>query len=266
MFSRLADLFLLQPTRHAIDPQEKSRRRIDFAGGHLEVWAHVRTDTERQPDIFILKLPGMGGRAERSSEHPAEVWQDAHTEVWALNPPGYGGSSGRASVQHLASAALAAFDEMQRIAHGRPVLVTGNSLGAAVALHVAVERRVAGLILRNPPPLREVILERFGWWNLWLGASLIARQVPNDLDGISNAAKAQAPAVFVHSARDRVVPPHLQQRIIESYAGQKRVLLLADAGHADPIEEHRRDEYFELLHWLRDQAHAQTAETCCGAD
>jgi hypothetical protein len=39
---------------------------------------------------------------------------------------------------------------------------------------VAANRPCAGLVLTNPPPLRNMILQRFGWWNLWLLATPVA--------------------------------------------------------------------------------------------
>ncbi len=36
---------------------------------------------------------------------------------------------------------------------------------------------VAGLGLRNPPIPSQVVLGRFGWKTLWLGAALVAGQI-----------------------------------------------------------------------------------------
>src|SRR5207237_4101087 len=95
--------------------------------------------------------------------------------------------------------ALAAFDALKRAAGDRPIVVFGASLGTTTALHIAAHRQVAGLILHNPPALRQMILRQFGWWNLWLLAGPLARKLPHDLDSIANAKVVRAPAPFLRA-------------------------------------------------------------------
>jgi pimeloyl-ACP methyl ester carboxylesterase len=138
MLSRLADRLILCPTCNPLDTAGKTRRVVEFAGGALELWNPSGVEHPAgQADVYILKFGGTGSRAERATEHPAELWNDLRTEVWAVNPPGYGGSPGRATLRHLAGMAEAAYLDLQARAGGRPIVVTGNSLGAAYALHVA---------------------------------------------------------------------------------------------------------------------------------
>ena len=252
MLSRIADKLVMRPTRHAIEAETKSRRWVGISSGRFEAWIEqTGDDPSRDADLFVLKFPGTGGRAERATTHPAECWPDLCAEVWAVNPPGYGGSRGRASLHHLAETATAAFNAIERVAAGRPIVVTGNSLGTASALRVAAEHKVAGLILRNPPPLRELIFGRYGWWNFNLAARLIANQIPHELDSVANAAKSPAPAVLLSSGKDSVVPPSFQQLVFDSYHGPARRLTLPEADHACPLNESEQQQYSELLHWLR---------------
>ena len=248
----LADKLVLRPTRYAIPVEHKTRHAMPFAGGELEFWRHRSGPEEREsPDVVVLKFVGTGGRAERATEHPADFWPDLHADVWALNPPGYGGSSGRTSLQGMADVAGRAYQHVRAATGNLPLIVTGNSLGGVAALYVAARYDVDGIVLRNSPPLRELIVDRFGWWNLWLGARLIARQIPPELGAVSNAKRASAPAVFVSSRRDRIVWPRHQELIIDAYAGEKRVLRLADAGHDCRLTDTQQQDYRRLLDWLR---------------
>jgi pimeloyl-ACP methyl ester carboxylesterase len=120
-------------------------------------------------------------------------------------------------------------------------------------LYLAARHALAGLILRNPPPLREVMLARFGWWPLNPGVRLLARQVPSELCAIRNAASATAPAIFVTAQRDRVVPPRCQQQLVDAYAGPKQVLPLAQADHHTPLSDEETEQYRQRLDWLRQQ-------------
>lgn len=250
--ARLADKLILQPTRNPIDADHKTRKPIAFDGGHIEVWVeqHKPVESFGRPDLFVLKFPGTGGRAERGTLHPAEVWEDLYSEVWTVNPPGYGGSTGRATLRSLPHAARTVFENLRNIAGERPIVVTGNSLGNISALHVAANFSVAALLLRNPPPLRELITGKHGWWSLGL-SRFIARQVPATLCSLTNAASAMCPALFIVSGRDRMVPPRYQQLVIDSHAGENRVFVLPDADHATPITKAEAPAYLEHLSWLR---------------
>src|SRR5690606_33425114 len=125
-------------------------------------------------------------------------------------------------------------------AAGRPIFIDGDSMGCTLALHlaaVAEEQKPAGLVLKNPPPLRQLVLGRFGWWNLWLAAGPIAAAIPPQLDAIAHARRVTAPAVFIRATGDTLVPASYQQRIIDAYAGPKTVLDFHDAEHNTPLDE-----------------------------
>lgn len=184
------------------------------------------------------------------------MWNDRAVEIWGVNYPGFGGSTGPARLSKIGPAALAAFDELKRHAGDRPIVPFGTSIGATAALHVAASRPtgIAGLMLQNPPPLREMILRRFGWWNLWLLAGPVALQIPKDLDSISNAKAINAPAIFLLAEKDEVVPPHYHRFVVDAYAGEKRVISLRSAYHNDPIEGTAVTELSNALDWLLTKA------------
>jgi hypothetical protein len=212
-----ADGLLLYPSRDPLETRA-ARKVVGFEGGDLELWT-FRTPASlgKGPEFYVLSFIGNGDRAERWSVVEAESWGPRPAEVWAVNYPGFGGSSGSAYLSRIPGSALAAFDEMKKVAGGRPIFVSGNSLGTAAALYVAANRSVDGVVLRNPPPLRSLILGRYGWWNLWIAAGIIALQVPSELDSLDNGARVRAPAVFVLSSNDQTVPPDYQQDVVDVY-------------------------------------------------
>ena len=115
---------------------------------------------------------------------------------------------------------------------------------------VAAHRPVAGLILHNPPAIRQMILQHFGWWNLWLLAGPVALQVPSDLDSVANAHAIQIPAIFLLAEKDHVVPPRYQHLVVDAYAGEKRVTALRGADHNSPIEGAALADFHKTLDWL----------------
>ena len=161
-----------------------------------------------------------------------------------------GGSTGPARLARIGPAALAAFDAMQREAAGRPIIVSGTSFGTIAALHIAARRPVAGLVLHNPPALREMILRDHGWWNLWLLAAPLSRKVPAEIDSIANARLARAPAVFLLAENDTIVPPKFRQLVVEAYAGEKRVISLPGAGHNSELSAEAISQLQQGLLWM----------------
>jgi pimeloyl-ACP methyl ester carboxylesterase len=280
-FGHLPDHLILFPTRAPIDAGGAVRKTIPFENGELEIWTAQsrRARQQGRADVFILRFYGNADRADRWPAIEAEMWNDRAVEIWGMNYPGFGGSSGPARLTQIGPAALAAFDELQRQATSKiaavesaipsgsssnpalrtahttaPIVLFGTSIGATAALHVAAQRPIAGLILHNPVPLRQIILRQFGWWNLWLLAGPVALQMPRDLDSIANASASRAPAIFLLAERDEIVAPRFQQLVVQAYAGEKRVIELRGARHNDPIEGTALAEMNDALDWLLTKA------------
>jgi pimeloyl-ACP methyl ester carboxylesterase len=253
-FGHLPDHLILFPMREPIDAGGAVRKSVPFENGKLELWTAQsrRAQQKGGADFFILRFYGNADRAERWAAAEAEEWNDRAVEIWGMNYPGFGGSTGPARLSKIGPAALSAFDELKRHADDRPIVLSGASIGATVALHVAASRPagIAGLILHNPPPLRQMILRRFGWWNLWLLAGPVALQIPAELDSIENAKAIHVPAIFLLAEKDEVVPPRYHRLVVEAYAGEKRVIPLPGAYHNDPIEGTAAADFFNALDWL----------------
>ena len=140
------------------------------------------------------------------------------------------------------------------------MVVCGNSLGALSALYLAAREKFAGVILRNPPPLRQLIRVRFGWYSLGT-CNWIAQQVPELLCPIENARRSRTPAVFISSRRDRVVPSQLQDQIYEAYGGESRIVRLVNADHGDLMTPQEAVEYQQYLDWLRQSLQPNSVDT-----
>ena len=180
---------------------------------------------------------GKNGRADEWTSAVADAWGDRPIEVWGVNYPGSGGSEGPAELSRIGPTALAAYDAARAAHGGKPIFIQAASLGTTAALHVAANRPVAGLILQNPPPLRQLLMGRYGWWNLWLVALPVSMQVPTELDSLANGAKLTTPAVFISSDADDVVPASYQQRVIDAYTGPKRVVHMTGGTHSSALSQ-----------------------------
>lgn len=265
--SKIADRLILCPSTDPIDPGE-NRREIVFKSEDVEIEAWVSRhgdfdSASASKRLVVLKIPGTGGRGERASVHPAELMVGpgkafSASEVWTLNHRGYGGSTGPATLSNFVSTVESYWEFIESKFPTETKLATGNSLGCISALYLSRHKSIDAILLRNPPPIQQMISTRprYNWWSFGL-AKLIGKQVPDLLDSINNAYMAKCPALFVTSEKDRVVPPKYQQQIMDFYLGETRQFIIEGADHHHQIPEHQEAEYFSAIEWLHDALSAK---------
>ena len=254
MFGGCADMLVLYPTTDPIACDGAECRNLPVPGSPNAVACYstrVNVPAGAEPDAYLLIFDGNGGRAESAVTWGGALAQGRAVEVWAVNYPGYGSSPGKARLKSIPPAALAAYDAIRARAGSKPVVIWGASLGTAAALHVSANRPdVSGLVLTNPPPLRQLILQRHGWWNLWLAAVPVALGIPKELDSITNAAATKVPALILSADADSIVPPEYQRMVSNAYAGPKHVVNLPGADHNTPASQAAPEQWQAGLEWL----------------
>lgn len=137
---------------------------------------------------------------------------------------GFGQSEGSPSERNTYDDARAAFDWLVReqgVPPGRIVL-HGQSLGGAVAAHLAAEVRPAGLVLESGftslPDLGAVLYP-------YVPVRLISRF---KYDTAKALTRVSCPLLVIHSREDEIVPFALGQRLFTSFqGGPKRLLEIA---------------------------------------
>lgn len=246
-----ADRIILGENHDKIDPGCARREVIYVDGRAVEYWvARSPATAGHEPEAYVLFFIGKGGRADEWIGGIAEAWSGQPVEVWGMNYPGSGGSDGPVKVDRVGPDALAIFDAAKAVAKDRPIFVQGGSFGTTASLCVAARRPVAGLILQNPPPLRQLIVGEYGWWNLWLAAGPISRKVPDDLDSITNASHCTAPAVFILCGSDHLIRPKYHGLVVNAYAGPKRIIKMPYAGHDDPLTQDAAEALAQGKVWM----------------
>ena len=124
MITQIADRLILRPSTHPVSSFGKHRRTVACGLETVEVWTQqIGTTNSDDADVFVLKFMGTDERAERTNYQPLSCWSNLRGEVWAVNPPGYGGSTGRASLRSFAAAGRATYEE---IAYGTSADVSGD--------------------------------------------------------------------------------------------------------------------------------------------
>ncbi|MCW2655610.1 MAG: Alpha/beta hydrolase [Mycobacterium sp.] len=141
---------------------------------------------------------------------------------------GYGGNPGRPSEEGLAADARAAQSWLAARHDPRRMVYFGESLGAAVALRLAIERPPATLVLRSPfTSLADVGRLRYPWLP-------VSRLLVDRYPSIERVGRLEAPLLVVAGDRDTVVPVQLSSRLYDAASEPKRLVIVAGADHNDP--------------------------------
>jgi fermentation-respiration switch protein FrsA (DUF1100 family) len=207
-------------------PQAEEVRLTSSDGEKLIAW-HV---APREGKPVVLYFQGNGGALNLRVERFRWLIADG-TGLMALSYRGYGGSSGEPSEQGLIRDAIAAYDFA--VARYAPVhlVLWGESLGSAVAIALAADHKVGGLILDAPfTSAADVGAAAYPFVPVrWL----IKDPFRSDL----RIARVTAPILVRHGERDWVVPIRFGERLFALAREPKRMVRVPNAGHED-LDEH----------------------------
>ena len=113
------------------------------------------------------------------------------------------------------------------------IVYFGESLGAAVAVGLAVQRPPAALVLRSPfTSLADVGAVHYPWLP-------VRRLLLDRYPSIERIASVRAPVLVIAGDRDDIVPATLSRRLYDAAAEPKRYVVMPGAGHNDPESARR---------------------------
>jgi fermentation-respiration switch protein FrsA (DUF1100 family) len=175
----------------------------------------------------VLVCNGNGGDRSMRVALAAALNRMGHS-VLLFDYRGYGGNPGRPTEDGLAADARAA----QAWLAGQPgvekIVYFGESLGAAVAVGLAVDRPPAAVVLRSPfTSLADVAAVHYPWLP-------VRRLLLDRYPSIERIGSVHVPVLVIAGDRDDIVPETLSRRLYDAAAEPKRYVLVPGAGHNDP--------------------------------
>ncbi len=249
LFEGIIKNFLYYPTKLSPDASPPA-----YAGDAEQVWI-ASADGERIHGLYWsapAERPTVlffHGNAQSVFEWALVQQELAPLECGLLliDYPGYGKSSGSPSEAGLFAAGRASLSWLadQQNTPASDVILFGKSLGGPVAVEVAQQVTVKGVVLEStfrsfPSAVSRVI-------PLLPADSLIQTE---RFEVISKVATIGAPLLVIHGTTDQLIPCEEGRQLYERAAEPKQLYLVEGAGHNDVSLVAQSEYAARLRRWL----------------
>jgi len=231
------------PTRHiAAKPENMQSVQLTTNDNlQLNAWYHPAK-------IGMPTLIYFHGNAGNFSSRYAlvETYIEKGYGVLLASYRGYAGNPGHPHEKGLYKDADAALNFLkQNNISNKCIILFGESLGAAVAIHLANEHQVAGLILQSAftsmtavgqlhypiLPIKWLLKDRY-----------------NSQASIKNI---HVPLLFLQGENDKIVPATFSKQLFASANEPKKIQLYANVGHNDIVSQQLQNDVLTFLNQFK---------------
>lgn len=198
----------------------------------------------------LLYFHGNAGSLESRSER-FRKYTARGFGLLMMSYRGFSGSSGVPSEHANVADAKLAYDVLlAKGVRSDRIVLYGESLGTGVAVQLAAEKPVAGLVLDAPYTSMLALAELHH-------PALPARVFLSDrYDSERHIGKVTAPILIVHGEADEVIPVDMGRRLHDVARSPKKLVTLAGAGHSD---HYLFGSYDVIFAWLEERVRAGSA-------
>ncbi len=195
-------------------------------GTKLHAWWIPPSDPPASlPPLATLHLPGNAGNITHRVISAQNI-VSAGSSVLLLAYRGYGKSEGKPSEKGLYQDAAAAYEWIVGKGYApEQIIIHGESLGTAVATHLATRNKSAGLILEAPFTSARAVAGRV--------VPLLGPVLMWGYDNLSRIKNVRAPLLIIHGDRDEVIAYAFGQELFSAANQPKAFWTIAGATHND---------------------------------
>ncbi|MBU2531628.1 MAG: alpha/beta hydrolase [Alphaproteobacteria bacterium] len=226
----------VDPKAHGLEKvRELTLRTAD--GVDLIAWYGKARPGEPTLLYFHGNAGNLASRAGRIGEY-----LDKGRGIFMLSYRGYSGSGGKPTeLNNYADAKIAYQWLVEQRIEPDDIIVYGESIGTGVAVHLAANNPVGGVILDAPYtsiadvgarlypylPVQTFILDRY--------------------DSLSRIDQIDAPLLVVHGTEDNLIPIEMGRQLFDRAGQPKQFSAIEGAGHAD---HHVYGSYDVIHDWI----------------
>jgi fermentation-respiration switch protein FrsA (DUF1100 family) len=206
-------------------------------GARLIAW-YGRAAAGRPTVLYLHGNAGnLANRSERVRKYAARGFG-----IFMLSYRGYSGSTGTPTERNNVADAKLAYEALRRDGIAADdIILYGESLGSGVAVQVAAEKPVGGIVLDAPYtsivdvaageypylPVRPFMLDRY--------------------ETMGHLRDVRAPLLVVHGEEDDVIPVAMGRAVYAAANGPKEIVTFPGAGHSD---HHLHGSSEEIFRWI----------------
>ncbi len=221
--------FLYLPDKQTYSPGDVNLVAIEEItivtpdGERLQSW-YLPAKTG-QPTILYFHGNGgsIAGRADRLA-----YYQTRGLGALFVSYRGYGKSTGTASETGLVTDGLASYDWLTaRGITGDQIVVVGESLGAAVSVRLAVQRKIRALVIEAPFTSTIAVAKSVYWW---LPVDLLMK---DRFETIKIIDQVKVPLLVIHGDMDEITNVAQGKKVFEKANQPKTLKIVAGASHND---------------------------------
>jgi uncharacterized protein len=181
-----------------------------------------------EKDIWVLFLHGTDSNiASPPHQKRYKIWSNLGISILSVDYPGYGNSKGTPSEQNLYEASKAAYMYLRKQEYipEKRIIIYGEGIGASLALKLANEVQVGGVIIENGlTSLPDLAQEIYPILPLkWI--------LKNKFNAINLITQLQAPLLLFHSDKNEQIPLVHGEKLFQNAPQPKTFIILKGKHH-----------------------------------
>jgi fermentation-respiration switch protein FrsA (DUF1100 family) len=176
----------------------------------------------------VIHLHGNAGNISHRLDLVSQLLKNK-LQVFLIDYRGFGKSEGRPSEKGLYMDGVAAYDHLVRKEGMLPrnIVLHGHSIGAAVAVEVALNREVRSVILESAFTSTRDMAKTMPLFRI------LSPLFPANYANLQKISHLHIPKLIIHGGLDEIVPFSMGERLFNAAKEPKYFLCLKGAGHND---------------------------------
>lgn len=202
---------------------------------------------ESDLDLTLLWYHGNAGNITHRLENMRDLL-DLGVNVFIIDYRGYGKSEGEPDEPGLYKDGVAAYDYLiDEKDHTKDnIVLFGRSLGSAVAVEVATQREVRGMVLES------AFTDAKAMARIIMPFLPVGAVISSKFDSIGKIRDINVPVLFTHGDRDTIVPIDLGKELYKAANEPKTFYTIQGADHNDTYIVGGADYYQTIKKFLEE--------------
>ena len=194
-------------------------------GLNIEGW-YFSSENKEKP-IIVMFHGNAGHIAHRLFKLPKLI--EAGYSVLLAEYRGYGGNPGKPSEEGLYKDARAYLDWLinEEGIQEEDIILHGESLGTGVAVQMATEYNVGGVVLESA---YDSVVNVAKKTYFFVPVRLLMKDQYSSVEKITGM---EAPLLMVHGQKDRIIPISFAKNLFDHALEPKKIVIIPEAGHND---------------------------------